>query len=139
MATKTGMGIMPKIAAVAVVLVAAGIFYPKLTRDKDDERGIMLSVSFKPEHRSGVTSGGRQFPDKVVVELTVGGVIYPNESVTESPWTMVLPPGRGRKIVLKASQIYGTSLDCMVKQPGYDPALDSKIGPSQVSCTYTTK
>lgn len=139
MATKTGMGIVPKVVAVAMVLVAAGIFYPKLTRDKDEDRGILLSVFFKPEHRSGITNAGRQFPDKVVVELTVGGVVYPNEPVIDSPWTKVLPPGRGRKIVLRATQIYGQTLGCSIKQPGYDPATDSKIGPSLVSCIYTTK
>lgn len=140
MITKTGVGIVPKILAGVVVLVVAAFLYPRMTRDtKDSDREIVLSVFFKPEHRSGITGQDRQFPDKVVVELTVGGVVYPNTDVINSPWTMTLPPGKGRKIVLKASQIYGTLLGCKILQPGFDPASDSRIGPSQVNCTYLTK
>lgn len=140
MGTKAGMGIVPKVISVAVVLGVAAFLYPKITDRKEDDNGaILLQVSFGPQHRSGQVQQGRQFPDKVVVELTAGGTVYPNTSTIDSPWTMTLPSGRGRKITLRASQVYGTSLSCLIKQPGYPGVTDSAIGPSQVACIYVTK
>lgn len=138
MSTGTKVKFVPTIFVVAALLAGVWILYPGVVENMLNSRGsVLLEVFFKPEQRTGKPPEGRQFPDSVVVELTIAGegVKFP---VTEL-WSRPIPAIKGQKIILSASQIYGANLGCRIAQDNQEPVMDSKVGPSQVSCVYTVK
>ena len=139
MAAKTAR-MIPTFFVVAVLALIAAAVAPsvkKMLRERDGV--VVVTVDFSPTIRTGVAAAGRQFPDYVVVALTVAGhPVQPNMNVTASPWVWTLYPKKGQLVVVQASQVYGARLGCTITQPKTSPSSQSKIGPSEVTCKHTT-
>jgi hypothetical protein len=134
----TKLKTIPTFLVLGALGVAAWLMAPTFKAATDRQGGpVVVNVDFTPTTRTGVKAPGRQFPDVVVVELTVGGKIFPNEPVTQSPWKRTLYPETGQLVEVAATQIFGTKLECSIVQKGNLPSLQTKNGPAGVRCKLT--
>lgn len=135
--TKSFVPTFLALAGLGVVAVVAVNLLPSSTKTEQNERKEMtLSVDWLPKQKSGEVPNGRTLKDEVIIEVSIGRTTGGNikESATKSPWTRVIHPRGGQTVELRASQVYGNQLGCIVSQVGQPDVFQRKSGPVTVIC-----
>jgi len=135
---KTRVRMIPTLFVVAILGAGAYIILPSLNQTLDrDDGGVSLLVEFDPPRRSGEAPPGRMFKDQVNVQLLLRlNDPRPPEHVTASPWEQTLYPKKGTKIELRADQLYGNWIYCMIRQHGHSSVEMRRNGTVAVRCVY---
>lgn len=129
-----------KMIVSATVLAAAALYVvvPTVTRAMVKDRSVVVTVDFLPAQRSGCPIRGTDLFDSVAVHIKVGKDVEPLERVCRSPLVRVYYPREGELVEVKANQLYGSKLRCMINQGSTVVAEDEKAGTTWVICRHVT-
>ena len=130
---------IPTAVVLAFIGVAAWMVVPTVTGTKQaDDDEVVVTVSFDPAKRSGMTRPGGTLKDRVKIQVyEVSGKMLFNNFVLQSPFVYVIKVDRKTKYKVWAEQYFGASLRCSVAQKGQRPVFDEKPGPTVVTCDFT--
>jgi hypothetical protein len=124
MSTQTGTSGRGLVTLGLAVIVVAGVMFASRTnRRADEERPVVLTVTFEPTQRL----------TPVTIYATLNGApVVNNIQVKNSPWTMTVPTRRGNEITLIATQEVAARLDCAID----GVVQEVREFPGSVVCAY---
>jgi hypothetical protein len=124
--------------AVAAVLIFAVLPSVRAPRVDEDDGTVVVTVTFKPERRTGERPAGRSLRDVVVIEVEMNPDVNQKETMTRSPWIAGYRPKPGQRLWVKANQAYGNEITCKIEVNGKQVSRDRNTGAQSVSCKYVS-
>lgn len=134
MSNKTGTKFVSTGVVIAALVLAAYIFFPfhRAPTRLGQVRIVTVTVTFEPPVRENCPRGN----GRVTVSWSAGTQQHPLETICQSGWARTAEVNGGQLVQAWVDQLWGVSVTCTIKQPGFKPWTKTKLGPGRVHCRY---